>query len=134
LQVAKLLFPHLQPLLRILYISGTPDARDQHSVNEAAERAHGAVDIEELHDAVFVGLVPDFMFVVVVKHDTLAFFPVQELLIDTDAAIPAVPGDKKSKMDADNTVGWPAMDRDIVARRKYRKPGIRTASRNITEL
>ena len=81
--------------------------------------------------------VPDFMFVVVVKQfDTLAFFPVQELLIDTDAAIPAVLGGQEVQDgQPDNTVGWPAMDRDIVCpAKKIENQASGTASRNITEL
>src|SRR5262245_61036364 len=67
------------------------ESRELHHLQEgrvhgAPPEAHGAVDVEQQNDPLFIRIVPDFVLISVVEYENLAGTPDLDLVADADAA------------------------------------------------
>src|SRR4029078_3418206 len=96
--------------------SGNLDQRDEGIVEDAAPEFHRPVEIKQQNDALFIRVVPHFMLIGVVEHEDLTRTPDLDLVVDADAALLGVLRNDETEMGAQDSLGYAAMGRNVVAR------------------
>src|ERR1700677_4240787 len=77
------------------------------------------------HDAVAIGIIPDFVIESVVEDEALALGPMAEIVANADAAFFARLWDEQGEMQAEDAVVSAAMGRDmLVGREDGKKRGL----------